>query len=113
MKRNIILVVDDDPGVRKISELWISTYFPENEVPLASGVDEAIKIFESQPIHVVISDWAMPEPGDGFILASKLEEHGFDMGQFLLTSGELTAGELPEGMHILSLIHISEPTRPY
>ena len=81
MKRNIILVVDDDPGVRKISELWISTYFPDNEVLLASGVDEAIKVFESQPIHVVISDWAMPEPGDGFILASKLEEHGFDMGQ--------------------------------
>ena len=92
MRRNIILVVDDDPGVRKISELWLSTYFPDNEVLLAAGVGEAIEAFEEQPIHAVISDWAMPEPGDGFLLASKLEEKGFDMGQFLLTSGELSAG---------------------
>ncbi|MBO00153.1 MAG: hypothetical protein CL438_05735 [Acidimicrobiaceae bacterium] len=100
MKRNIILIVDDDPGVRKISELWIKTYFPDNEVLLASGVDEAIEILQNQPIHVVISDWAMPEPDDGFVLAGKLEEYGFDMDQFLLTSGELSAGELPEGIDI-------------
>ena len=49
MKRNIILIVDDDPGVRKISELWIKTYFPDNEVLLASGVDEAIEILQNQP----------------------------------------------------------------
>ena len=100
MRRNIILVVDDDPGVRKISELWLSTYFPDNEVLLADGVGEAIEAFEEQPIHAVISDWAMPEPGDGFLLASKLEDQGFDMGQFLLTSGELSAGELPESLDI-------------
>jgi CheY-like chemotaxis protein len=42
----------------------------------------------------------MPEPDDGFVLAGKLEEYGFDMDQFLLTSGELSAGELPEGIDI-------------
>ena len=78
-------------GSRLISQIMVL---------LASGVDEAIEILQNQPIHVVISDWAMPEPGDGFLLASKLEDHGFDMGQFLLTSGELSAGELPESLDI-------------
>jgi len=96
MRKNVILVVDDDPGVRKISELWLTTYFPENEVRLASGVKEALEALEDQPIHAVISDWAMPEPGDGFDLAKKLQSSGFDLEQFLLTSGEITVGDLPE-----------------
>ncbi len=95
MKKNIILIVDDDPGVRKISELWLSTYFPENEVRLASGVEEAMEVLGEHSVHAVISDWAMPEQGDGVDLARKLKNCGFDLDQFLLTSGEVTVGELP------------------
>lgn len=58
-----ILVAEDSAVVRKFV-LDLLGYWG-HEVVSASNKEEAISIMETEPIEVVLTDLAMPEPSDG------------------------------------------------
>ncbi len=64
-----VLVVDDDPQVLRLVEKMLR---PRNvNVLIAPRPTEALTICESQPVHLLISDLAMPEM-DGSKLAERV-----------------------------------------
>jgi CheY-like chemotaxis protein len=64
-----VLIVDDDPNVLRLVEKMLK---PRRiNILLAPRPSEAIQICETQPIHLLISDVAMPEM-DGIKLAGRI-----------------------------------------
>ncbi len=64
-----VLIVDDDPQVLRLVEKMLR---PRNvNVLVAPRPTEALSICESQPVHLLISDLAMPEM-DGSKLAERV-----------------------------------------
>ncbi len=64
-----VLIVDDDPQVLRLVEKMLR---PRNvNVLIAPRPTEALSICESQPVHLLISDLAMPEM-DGSKLAERV-----------------------------------------
>src|SRR5438093_7379867 len=59
-RRPGILVVDDDAGIRENIADLLST---ENyEVVAAANADEAMRVLDSQPIALLLTDFQMPGP---------------------------------------------------
>ena len=54
----IVLVVDDEPGVRAAMGRTLES--GGYEVRLAADADEALRILQAEPVHVLISDQHMP-----------------------------------------------------
>ncbi|MBZ5726350.1 MAG: response regulator [Acidobacteriia bacterium] len=78
-----VLIVDDDPQILKLVEKMLR---PRNiHVLVAPKPSEALLICESQPVHLLISDVAMPEM-DGNKLAERVLKLQPDV-QVLLISG--------------------------
>lgn len=64
-----VLIVDDDPNILRLVEKMLK---PRNvNVLLAPRPSEALQICERQPVHLLISDVAMPEM-DGTKLADRV-----------------------------------------
>jgi len=64
-----VLIVDDDPQILKLVEKMLR---PRHvHVLVAPRPSEALRICESQPVHLLISDVAMPEM-DGGKLAERV-----------------------------------------
>ena len=71
MKRNRILIVDDDPSIRKFvkANLEVRDY----EVLLASDGDEALKIIEEELPDLILLDIMMPKL-DGYAVCQRVRE---------------------------------------
>jgi two-component system, cell cycle sensor histidine kinase and response regulator CckA len=64
-----VLIVDDDPQILKLVEKMVR---PRNfHVQVAPKPSEALRIAESEPVHLLISDVSMPEM-DGNRLAERV-----------------------------------------
>jgi CheY-like chemotaxis protein len=67
-----ILVVDDEPNVALFLQAALE-YLPDCEVEVATGGDQALRLFEQQPFDLLITDYRMPGMG-GVALAAKVRE---------------------------------------
>jgi DNA-binding response OmpR family regulator len=65
-----ILVVDDNDGVRSTLEMVLKT--ANYHVTTAAGVNEALKLINSEPFDALLTDLHMPNPGDGFTVVSAM-----------------------------------------
>jgi two-component system cell cycle sensor histidine kinase/response regulator CckA len=86
-----VLIVDDDPQILKLIDKML--HARAVKVLLAPRPSEALAICETQPVHLLISDVAMPEM-DGMKLADrvlKLQPHA----SVLLISGKFKDGDFP------------------
>src|SRR4051812_18882634 len=86
-----VLIVDDDPNILRLVEKMLKSR--QVNVLAAPRPSEALLICERQPVHLLISDVAMPEM-DGNKLADrvlKLHPEAF----VLLISGHYRADEPP------------------
>jgi CheY-like chemotaxis protein len=90
-----VLIVDDDPAVLRLMEKMLKARAVT--VLLAPRPSEAIRICESQPIHLLISDVAMPEM-DGMKLADRVLTLQ-PKASILLISGKYKDGDSPSGDH--------------
>jgi CheY-like chemotaxis protein len=94
LPKRTVLIVDDDPQILRLVEKMLR---PQGvHVLLAPRPSEALRICESQPVHLLISDVMMPEM-DGNKLAERvLKLH--PEAHVLLISGyhkEPAAAKLP------------------
>lgn len=64
-----VLIVDDEPQILRLVEKMIGAR--KVNLLLAPRPSEALRISESQPVHLLISDIAMPEM-DGARLAERI-----------------------------------------
>jgi len=68
-----VLIVDDDPQILRLVEKMLR---PRNvNVLIAPRPAEAIDICEAQPVHLLISDIAMPEMDGGKLAERVLKIH--------------------------------------
>jgi DNA-binding NtrC family response regulator len=67
----VILIVDDDPPVRKVFEVAIRTF--DYRVRSAANTTEALEIFRAEHIDLVLMDVQMPN-GDGPYTLARLQE---------------------------------------
>lgn len=65
-----ILVVDDNEGVRATLEMVLKT--ANYHVTTAAGVNEALKLINTEPFDALLTDLHMPNPGDGFTVVSAM-----------------------------------------
>jgi phosphoserine phosphatase RsbU/P len=89
-----VMVVEDDLVSRRILETSLekSGY----EVVLASDGQQAWKLFDQNPVRLIVSDWMMPEL-DGLALCKKIRERPqTDYSYFIL----LTARSGKENYHL-------------
>jgi CheY-like chemotaxis protein len=56
-----VLVVDDDPDIRKLVGMYVKQAAPRAEVIVASGADEALEQFRKKPPRLVFLDLMMPK----------------------------------------------------
>ena len=86
-----VLIVDDDPNILRLIEKMLKSRAVT--VLLAPRPSEALAICETQPVHLLISDVAMPEM-DGMKLADRvlgLQPNA----SVLLISGRYKEGDRP------------------
>lgn len=76
-----ILIVDDDPIARTVLTAALQRF--DHEVVATNGGEEAWRIFQRDPLRVVVSDWMMPEV-DGLELCRRIRAHGGDYVYFIL-----------------------------
>lgn len=69
--KRTILVVDDQPDVLDSMRLVIEAGVPDTEVLAVSSAREALRLLETRPIDLLITDLRMPEM-DGLDLARAL-----------------------------------------
>jgi two-component system response regulator YesN len=67
-----MLFVDDDESICEGIEALLSRYF--NSVKIALNADDAIDIYKSNDIDIIVSDVTMPDK-TGFELASELYDY--------------------------------------
>jgi serine/threonine-protein kinase len=56
-----VLVIDDDPDIRKLVGMYVKQAAPRAEVHVASGADEALEQFRKKPPRLVFLDLMMPK----------------------------------------------------
>jgi eukaryotic-like serine/threonine-protein kinase len=56
-----VLVVDDDPDIRKLVGMYVKQAAPHAEVSVAGGADEALEQFRKKPPRLVFLDLMMPK----------------------------------------------------
>ena len=56
-----VLVVDDDPDIRKLVGMYVKQAAPHAEVAVAGGADEALEQFRKKPPRLVFLDLMMPK----------------------------------------------------
>jgi two-component system, cell cycle sensor histidine kinase and response regulator CckA len=78
-----VLIVDDDPQILRLVEQMLRSR--NVKVLIAPRPAEALSICESQPVHLLISDLAMPEMDGGKLAERVLKLH--PRASVLLISG--------------------------
>jgi CheY-like chemotaxis protein len=72
--RAVILVVDDDPGVRLVMGIWLEDADLEHEE--ASSGETALDLCAQHTYEVIVLDQRMPPGMDGIEVARALRERG-------------------------------------
>jgi two-component system response regulator AtoC len=67
-----ILLVDDDPHALDLLQRLLRSL---GEIRTAPSAPEAAKLLGSEPFDLVLTDMAMPEPGDGLRVLATAKEH--------------------------------------
>jgi DNA-binding response OmpR family regulator len=70
MKKNRILLVDDDAELRTVNQLGLEHY--GFEVVPAATVNEALNLIATQTFDALLTDLQMPDPADGFTVVSAM-----------------------------------------
>ena len=89
MTRQRVLIVDDEPDIRELLDITLSRMGLQTFTAATLGEARA-RVAEVEP-NLCLTDMRLPD-GNGISLVEYIQQ------------------DFP---HILSLIHISEPTRPY
>ena len=80
-----ILIVDNDPDLRKTFEIELKKYENDFSILFAGNGEEAVKIFETQPIDLLVTCIIMPKM-DGFTLLSYMKDNFSSVPCIVLTS---------------------------
>jgi two-component system response regulator AtoC len=83
MSKRRVLVVDDEPKMQRVLEIMLHKM--GHEVLLAADGQEALKLAQSVPIDLVMTDLLMPGM-DGLALLTALREHGIEAPVIVLTA---------------------------
>jgi two-component system NtrC family response regulator len=83
MKRNLVLVVDDDSSVRRVMKMQLEE--AGYEVALAGDGDQARKLIDDQPPKLVITDLRMPA-SDGMDLLRYVRQQQLDTTVIIITA---------------------------
>src|SRR5215510_4896286 len=83
MSKRRVLVVVDEPKMQRILEIMLHKM--GHEVLLAADGQEALKLAQSAPIDLVMTDLLMPGM-DGLALLTALQEHGIEAPVIVLTA---------------------------
>ncbi|MBI3799088.1 MAG: sigma-54-dependent Fis family transcriptional regulator [Deltaproteobacteria bacterium] len=83
MSKRQVLVVDDEPKMQRILEIMLHKM--GHDVLLAADGQEALKLAQSVPIDLVMTDLRMPGM-DGVALLTALREHGIEAPVIVLTA---------------------------
>jgi len=83
MSRRRVLVVDDEPKMQRVLEIMLRKM--GHDVLLAADGQEALKLAQSVPIDLVMTDLLMPGM-DGLALLTALREHGIEAPVIVLTA---------------------------
>ena len=97
-----ILVVDDVVSTTKIVEQLLTV--KGHQVICAASGKEALKIIESQPINLVITDIMMPEM-DGYELIRELHKHP-DPPKIIAMSGGSDKLDGEDLLHVAKLMRV-------
>ena len=100
-----ILVVDDDPGFRRLLETILKG--EGYEVATASNKQVALHLCERKQYHLVISDLKLPD-GDGIEILRWLREHAPEV-PVILISGFGTVATAVEAMKLGAFDFLSKP----
>lgn len=79
-----IAIIDDDQDI--IDAISIALTTKGYEVVSAKDSNEGLKLIENEKPDLILLDVMMEEPDDGFFLATKLRQMGYETPIFLLTS---------------------------
>jgi DNA-binding response OmpR family regulator len=82
-----VLIVEDDPVARLYIEASVSAL--GFQTVTAEDGDAALRVIESEPIRLVVSDWLMPKM-DGLELCRRVRERNGDYTYFILLT-QMTA----------------------
>jgi signal transduction histidine kinase len=89
VNRHRIVVVDDEPGMQRLLQRLLTPL--NQEVLVAGDAESALRIANSAPVDLFVSDLRMPGM-DGLALLERLRETGHDSAFILVTAfGELDA----------------------
>ena len=80
-----ILIVDDDYDILRLLEEGLSAY-PNTRIITASSSQDALKILETQPCDVMITDVRMPGDISGIELATQVKEKYPELKVFVMTN---------------------------
>ncbi len=81
-----ILLVDDDSTLRGVVVKSLSL-IGHNDVIEADNVEQALELFETNPIELIISDWSMPGLTGGDLIKQIRSKPGCQNFPVLLMSG--------------------------
>ena len=101
-----VCLVDDDPLILSLFTRVI-TRAGHNAIP-ASDPDSALAILEMHEVHLLLSDWRMPEPEDGERLL-RTARHLYPSLNVCIMSGEMHVDEQTLAMSLGARMYIRKP----
>ena len=101
-----VCLADDDPLILSLFSRVI-TRAGHNAIP-ASDPDSALVILEKHEVHLLLSDWRMPEPEDGERLLRTVR-HLYPSLSVCVMSGEMHDDEQTLAMSLGARMYIQKP----
>jgi ActR/RegA family two-component response regulator len=80
-----ILIVDDEDGVRRTFQEWLTAGLPEARVFAAADAAAALRVADEQPVDLAVLDWNLGSGSDGLRLLEDLAEFRPDVVAILVT----------------------------
>src|SRR2546426_6875247 len=100
-----ILVVEDDPDIRKILEIFLTE--KRFQVKVTDGAPAALEMLDQEPIDVILSDVRMPDMS-GLELLRHLKERDPDI-QLVLMSGYSSVTDAVEAIQLVAADYVEKP----
>ena len=92
-QEQIVLVVDDDQGVRVLHSRYLKRMFPDAQVLQASNGDEAFNLAKKYRPRVIVTDYSMPGMnGFEFLNLIKHDDETKDIPVFIITGKDSSDG---------------------
>lgn len=81
----VLLVVDDEPDILELMEIYLEESLPSVDVVRATSGEDALEVLQSRHVDMVISDFRMPRM-DGIELLARIRESHKDIPRVLYTA---------------------------